>query len=99
MWSSEEGWPYSDVDTDDDELDMVDHDADVDDDLVSIHVTGTHVFDGLTDLERQVVEARFGFDGGPGRSMRELQHDLGVPRSELRHALGDGLAKVRSHLA
>ena len=99
MWSSEEGWPYSDVDTDEDELDVVDHDADLDDDLVAIHVTGEHVFDGLTGLERKVVEARFGFDGGPGRSMRELQHDLGLPREELRHALGDGLAKVRGHLA
>lgn len=99
MWSSDEGWPYEDDDTEDDEIDVVDHEADLDDDLVAIHATGTHVFDGLTGLERTVVEARFGFDGGPGRSMRELQHDLGLPRAELRHALGDGLAKVRTHLS
>jgi hypothetical protein len=40
-----------------------------------------------------------GLDGYPARTMRELQAELGLPRDDLRHALGDGLAKVRSHLA
>ena len=43
--------------------------------------------------------ARFGLDGRPVVSMKQLQHELGLPRAELRTALGDGLAKVRAHLA
>jgi len=96
--SSEDGWPYTDADADADEVDVADPAADLDDDLVALHVTGSHLFDGLDQLERTVLAARFGFDGGPGRTMRELQQDLGVPRAELRHALGDGLAKVRGRL-
>ena len=98
-WPSEDGWPYGDADADADEIDLVDHDADVDDDLVALHVTGSHLLDGLDPLQRQVVAARFGLDGHPARTMRELQRELGLPREDLRHALGDGLAKVRSHLA
>jgi DNA-directed RNA polymerase sigma subunit (sigma70/sigma32) len=97
-WSNEDGWPYADADAPADELDPADPSADVDDDLVALHVTGEHLFDGLDQLERTVLVARFGFDGGPARSMREIQQDLGIPRAELRHALGDGLAKVRGRL-
>lgn len=96
---TEDGWLYDDADADADELDLVDLDADVDDDLVSLHVTGSHLLDGLDPLQRRVVAARFGLDGHPARTMRELQAELGLPRDELRNALGDGLAKVRSHLA
>ena len=100
-WPSEDGWPYADADpdADADEIDPADLDADVDDDLVSLHVTGSHLFDGLDPLQRRVVAARFGLDGHPARTMRELQAELGLPRDELRPALGDGLATVRSHLA
>ena len=101
-WSNQDGeqdgWPYADADAEADEVDPADPEADVDDDLVALHVTGEHLFDGLAPLERAVLAARFGFDGGPARSMREIQHDLGIPREELRHALGDGLAKVRGRL-
>lgn len=97
-WPSDDGWPYADADAVEGEIDVADPGADVDDDLVSVHVTGTHLFDGLDDLERRVLAARFGFDGGGVRSMRELQHETGLPRDQLRHALGDGLAKVRRHL-
>jgi DNA-directed RNA polymerase sigma subunit (sigma70/sigma32) len=98
-WPSEDGWPYGDADADDDEIDLADLDADVDEDLVALHVTGSHLLDGLDPLQRQVLTARFGLDGHPARTMRELQAELGLPREELRHALGDGLAKIRSHLA
>lgn len=98
VWPNEDGWPYADADAEPDEVDPADPAADVDDDLVALHATGSHLFDGLDLLERTVLAARFGFDGGPGRSMRELQHQLGVPRAELRNALGDGLAKVRGRL-
>jgi DNA-directed RNA polymerase sigma subunit (sigma70/sigma32) len=98
-WPSEDGWPYGDVDVDADELDLADPDAAVDDDLVALHVTGSHLFDGLDQLERTVLTGRFGLDGGPARTMRELQHQTGLPRALLRHAYGDGLAKVRTRLA
>lgn len=99
-WPSDDGWPYADADADPDsgEIDVADPDAGVDDDLVALHVTGAHLFDGLDPLERDVLSARFGLDGGPARSMRELQHETGLPRALLRNALGDGLAKVRTRL-
>ena len=96
VWPSEDGWPYPDVEA---EADALDVEAEPDDDLVSLHVLAAHVLDGLPPLERRVVEARFGLDGRPVVSMKQLQHELGVPRAELRTALGDGLAKVRAHLA
>ena len=100
-WPSEDGWPYADADADVDagEIDPADPDAAVDDDLVALHATGSHLFDGLDQLERTVLAARFGLDGGPARTMRELQHQTGLPRALLRHAYGDGLAKVRTRLA
>lgn len=96
-WPSEDGWPYPDVEAE--MADALDVEAEPDDDLVSLHVLAAHVLDGLPPLQRRVVEARFGLDGRPVRTMKELQHELGVPRAELRIALGDGLAKVRAHLA
>src|SRR5215212_8062575 len=93
-WPSDDGWPYADGDGSTDEIDLADPDAAVDDDLVALHVTGSHLFDGLDPLERTVLTGRFGLDGGPARTMRELQHQTGVPRELLRHAYGDGLAKV-----
>jgi DNA-directed RNA polymerase sigma subunit (sigma70/sigma32) len=96
VWPSDDGWPYPD---DDEREDSTDLDAEVDDELVSIHALAPHLLDGLTPLEREVLTARFGLDGRPPRSMKELQRTCGVPRADLRSALGDGLAKVRSHLA
>jgi len=49
-------------------------------------------------LERQVIESRFGLGGAPVRSMKQLQADTGMPRANLREALGSGLGKLRSHL-
>jgi hypothetical protein len=94
-WPCDEGWPYADGD---DELDPLDVDAEFDEDLVSLHVFAPHLLDGLTPLEQQVVGARFGLGGQQVQSMRELQQVLGLPRADLRTALGDGLAKVRTHL-
>lgn len=94
-WPSDEGWPYAD-DADGRDADPA---ADLDDDIVAIHVTGVHLFDGLNPLEASVVRARFGFDGGSPRTIGDIQHETGLPRSVLRSALGDGLAKVRTRLA
>jgi DNA-directed RNA polymerase sigma subunit (sigma70/sigma32) len=98
-WPSDEGWPYPDADAG---IDLIeerpDIDADADDDLVSLHAAQLHLFDDLDPLERQVVLARFGFDGRPPRSMRDIQQELGLPRPELRLALGAGLTKLRNRV-
>jgi hypothetical protein len=45
-----------------------------------------------------VVRSRFGLGGCPERTMRELVLDTGLPRDDLRNALGTGLAKLRAQL-
>ena len=93
-WPGEDGWPYEDADEG-----PLDATSGVDDDLICLHALSPRLLDGLDPLERQVVTARFGLDGRPARSMKQIQHDLGLPRADLRIALGDGLAKLRTHLA
>jgi DNA-directed RNA polymerase sigma subunit (sigma70/sigma32) len=96
-WPSDEGWPYPDKDADagvDQLEELIDRTADADDDLVSLHAT-RHLLDRLRPVERAVITARYGLDGRKPQSIREIQHDLGLPRADLRVALGDGLAKLR----
>jgi DNA-directed RNA polymerase sigma subunit (sigma70/sigma32) len=98
-WPSDEGWPYPDSDADLDRLEeLVDISADADDDLVSLYAVSPHLLDGLSPVERAVVIARFGLDGHTPQTVREIQHDLGLPRADLRVALGGGLAKIRSRV-
>src|SRR5258708_30115499 len=92
-WPTEDGWPYPDV-----EQEEADLRADVDDDLLSLQGGSPHLFDDLDPLERRVIESRFGLGGAPVRSMKQLQADTGMPRADLREALGSGLGKLRSHL-
>jgi DNA-directed RNA polymerase sigma subunit (sigma70/sigma32) len=97
-WPSDEGWPYPDNDADagfDQLEELVDIASDTDDDLVSLHVASPHLLDALGPVERAVITARYGLDGRQPRSIRDIQHDLGLPRADLRVALGDGLAKLR----
>ena len=91
-WHADEGWPYSDAD-----LEVIDQGATTDDDLLSVK-NDRHLFDDLDPLERQVVGARFGLSGQRVRTMKELQHETGIPRADLKLALGSGLAKLRTHL-
>lgn len=91
--SSDEGWPYPDSGPEEADLG-----ADVDDDILSLRAEPQHLLDGLDALERQVVSARFGLGGAPVRSMRELHRDLGIPRDDLKWALGSGLSKLRTNL-
>lgn len=93
-WPSEDGWPYADTGREE-----ADIGAEPDDDLLSLTVPSPHLYDDLEPLERQVISARFGLGGAPIRSMKQLHADLGVPRADLRSALGSGLAKLRDHLA
>jgi DNA-directed RNA polymerase sigma subunit (sigma70/sigma32) len=91
-WPTADGWPYADAGPEE-----IDVGAEADDDLLSLEAP--HLFDDLSSLEREVIDARFGLRGTPVRSMKQLHSDLGVPRADLRVALGSGLAKLRDHLA
>lgn len=100
-WPTEDGWPYADVDGE-----QIDLDATADDDLLSLRLElaetpahPSHLMDGLSALEREVINRRFGLRGQPVSSMKELQVTLGVPRADLRVALGSGLAKLRDNLS
>lgn len=97
LWPAEDGWPYPD--SDDNNEEVVDLTAEFDHDVVSIHALAGHLFDGLDPLEREVIDSRFGLEGHEVLSMKQLQHNLGVPREELRLALGSGLDKLRTHLS
>jgi DNA-directed RNA polymerase sigma subunit (sigma70/sigma32) len=94
VWPSEDGWPYPDtVD------EWADQTADVDDDLLWLRTEPPHLLDALDPLERHVITSRFGLNGSAPRSMKQLHHDLGLPRADLRDALGSGLAKLRTQLS
>ena len=92
-WPTEDGWPYADAGPEE-----VDPRGEPDDDLLTLSAPSGHVYDRLEPLEREVISARFGIGGTPVRSMKQLHADLGVPRADLRSALGSGLAKLRDQL-
>jgi len=93
-WITEEGWPYPDALDD-----WIDLESEADDDLLSLRMRPRHLYDDLNPLERQVIAARFGLDGAPVRTMKQLLLDTGLPRADLKGALGTGLAKLRRQLA
>jgi DNA-directed RNA polymerase sigma subunit (sigma70/sigma32) len=92
LWPAEDGWPYPDA-----LGDLVDLAGEADDDLRAVQVD-THLFDGLTALEREVIEARFGLRGHAQMTMTQLHAQLGVQGEDLRHAYADALAKLRAPL-
>ncbi|MDP9071172.1 MAG: hypothetical protein M3N68_07780 [Actinomycetota bacterium] len=93
LWPAEDGWPYPDG-----EPEVTDPSADLDDDLVSLLARSPHLFDGLDEIERQVVTRHYGLDGQPPQTMKELHADLGLSRTALREVLGGGLQKLRANL-
>lgn len=93
LWP-EDGWPYPDS-----KPELPDLDSNIDEDAVLLRTMGPRLFNFLEPLERQVITARYGLDGAPPRTMKELHHDLGLPRTEVREALAAGLAKLRITLA
>ena len=93
-WATEDGWPYADSGPEE-----ADPSMDVDDDLLSMRATPAHLFDGLNPIERDVVTARYGLDGRPARTLKELGREMGLPRGEVRGLLGSGLSKVRHNLS
>ena len=94
LWPNEDGWPYPDA-----ERDLIDFDTELDDDSLALRAPSPHFFDALNPLEREVITSRFGLGGVPVRTMKQLHADLGLPREDLRQALGSGLGKLRRQLA
>jgi DNA-directed RNA polymerase sigma subunit (sigma70/sigma32) len=94
LWPNDEGWPYPDAGPE-----AIDLGATTDDDVLSLQATAGHLFDHLDPLERQVITAHYGLQGQPARTMKQLHIEMGLPRAELRAALGNGLAKLRTELA
>ncbi|MEA2902356.1 MAG: Sigma-70, region 4 [Actinomycetota bacterium] len=85
----DEGWAYPDS-----EKEPVDPDGWFDDDAVALRASPPRL-DHLDPLERQVIVAHYGIDGTPPRTMKQLHHDLDIPRADLRTALATALAKLR----
>ena len=98
LWPGDTGWPTPDQD-EVEPLDVIDLDAELDLDALSLHAPPPHLFDALTSTERTVLGARFGLGGQPVRSMKELHAELGLSRHDLRDALASALAKLRDQLA
>lgn len=94
LWPAEGGWPYPDTGRE-----VADPQAEMDDDVVSLHAASAHLFDGLSDVERQVIAAHYGLDGHTACSMKELHTQMGMSRAELRDVLGSGLGKLRDRFA
>lgn len=92
FWATDDGWPYADTADE-----VVEVGGEPDDDRLSLGIS-THLWDGLDPLESQVLSGRYGLNGNPVLSMKQLQISTGLPRGELRDALGSGLAKLRANL-
>jgi len=93
LWPNDEGWPYPDT-----VGETIDLDASTDDDDLSLRATPSQLFAHLDALERAVITAHYGLEGQAPRTMKELHAEMGLPRAELREALGNGLAKLRTEL-
>jgi DNA-directed RNA polymerase sigma subunit (sigma70/sigma32) len=93
LWPSEDGWPYPD-----EEGEVIDPAAVIDEDLVSVRSLPDRVLDDLEPLERLLIGARFGVGGHEIRSMKQLHADTGLCRADLRASLGSGLTKLRAQL-
>ncbi len=93
LWP-EDGWPYPDS-----KREVPDPDSNIDDDAMVLRGLGPRLFDWLDPVERQVITAHYGLDGAPPRTMKELHHEMGMSRTQLRDVLAGGLAKLRDGLA
>ena len=78
-------------------FDAADIAAGIDEDILALH-TDRHLFDDLTDLEREVIVKRFGLDGRSPVRLLELEIDMHLRRDDLRDVENSALGKLRSHL-
>ena len=83
----------------DSKAELHDLDANIDEDAIVLRGLVPRLFELRDPLERQVITAHYGLDGSPPRTMKQLHHEMGLPRAELREALAGGLAKLRTTLA
>jgi hypothetical protein len=92
LFPTDDGWPYPDGD-DAETRDVV---AEVDLDDLELRAD-PHVFDDLTEFEREALLLHFGMRGQPV-PMKELGPALGCTRMEARSAIGSAVDKVRRRL-
>ncbi len=97
VWPADKGWSYPDNPGPDDAR-LTELEAGMDDDTLCVRAGSSHLMESLDELERTVIQARYGLAGEPPRSMKQLRNDLGLSRSEVRQVLGSGLEKLRSQL-
>ena len=97
VWPADDGWPYPDNNSPHD-AGLTELEAGMDDDTLCVRAGSSHLMEGLDDLERKVIQARYGLAGEEARSMKQLRNDLGLSRSEVRQILGSGLEKLRHQL-
>jgi DNA-directed RNA polymerase sigma subunit (sigma70/sigma32) len=93
LWPNDEGWPYPDT-----HGETIDLDATADDEALCLRTAPAQVLSHLDPLERAIITAHYGLEGQEPRSMKQLHAEMGLPRAELRDALGTGLAKLRTEL-
>ena len=95
-WPAEQGWPYGDDDGEDAVADFEDAagDASAERARRTVHLGLEH----LKADQRWLVSARFGLEGEPERSLRELSIETGRPSDELRFTIDDALDKLRGDL-
>jgi len=89
--SSDESWPYPDLEGGpamDDDLDL---------DALELRVD-PRAYADLTPGEREVLFLRFGLRDGRAWSMKEIGHTLELTHSETRDVLGRAIEKVRHRL-
>ncbi len=89
--STDESWPYPDLEggpAADDEVDL---------DALELRVD-PRAYADLTPSEREVLFLRFGLLDGRPRSMKEIGHTLELTHSETRDLLGRAIDKVRSRV-
>lgn len=98
LWPGDPGWPAPEADTTP-LPEVSDPSGEIDLDAVCLHAARPHLLDDLSPLERTVLQARFGLDGVPVRSIKELHVELGLSRHQVREALETALSKVRNRLA
>lgn len=97
LWPGDPGWPAPEVDAP--ASDIPDPSGELDLDAICLHVAQRHVLSDLSPLERTVLTSRFGLDGAPVRTMKQLHTELGMTRHEVRDVLETALAKLRTRLA
>jgi DNA-directed RNA polymerase sigma subunit (sigma70/sigma32) len=57
-----------------------------------------HCYDALTKTEREILFMRFGLDGEPPASMKDMARHFELTHTEVRELLGCAIDKMRTRL-